>query len=107
MTFISKIGAKVWGWIVLISSALLAAIALGAHERRKGESKVTQQVAVEQAQEAVQAARQQAHVVEVSSETQAQVSQLPSAPPQPVAAPAATRTAVQQLQDGWADPNGS
>lgn len=104
--FLSSIGAKVWGWIVLIGGILLAVVSLGAYERRKGESKVTQQVQVEQAQEVAQAAQQQAQVVEVSSETQAQVSQLPPAPPQPVATPAASGSAVQQLQDHWADPSG-
>jgi len=105
--FLANLGSKIWAWIVLIGGSLLVIVSLGAYERRKGESKVTQQVQVEQAQEVAQAAQQQAKVVEVSSETQVQVSQLPPAPPQPVVTPAAPGTAVQQLQDNWNDPNGS
>lgn len=105
--FLANLGSKIWAWIVLIGGSLLVIVSLGAYERRKGESKVTQQVQVEQAQETAQAAMQTAHVVEVSSETQVQVSQLPPAPPQPVVTPAAPGTAVQQLQDNWTDPNDS
>lgn len=101
MTTLLAIWTRLRAWVIAAGAVLIAIASAWLYGRRQG--KVAQQQADEasDAQANVQAAQQVAKAQETRNEVEAQVQELPAAPPQKVADAAPGTAAGQLRDDGW------
>lgn len=101
MTWLLTLWTKLKLWLAIAAAVLVALGATWVAGRRRGAQTQQQADEAKQAQANLQAAQQRADAQETRNEVEAEVQELPAAPPQTVATADPATAAGKLRDDGW------
>lgn len=101
MTTLLAIWTRLRAWVIAAGAVLIAIASAWLYGRRQGKVAQQQADAYRDAQANARAAQQRADAQETRNEVEAEVSQLPPAPPQTVATADPSTAAGKLRDDGW------